>query len=711
MAGTVKRFSRPLPIGTPLNRPVCNVNLNPPSTLTGQTVGRHPITTKRLLDRYSKKKFGAGQSDKLEGTRFARARDELSISLDNLKSVEDPDFRRIRQQRHPALMESIGISRAIYTEHIAGFCRQVAYDKVKGATYYDCTAIYLTQGRFGIERHLLSHYVTYLIPHLSPEERKTFEFYRRMTDLSTPAAAYPKARRMQRKVIMHVGPTNLGKTYRALTKLAESNRGVYCGPLRLLAYEVWRKFIGMGLPCDLVTGEERIAAADYFSNPRKFTSLESGPNPEPERKAKPRETPLLSPPEMLSVNELYDVAVIDEIQLPGDQQRGWAWTRALLGVQAHEIHLCGEETAVPIVKEICRELNEEVVVNTYERLSPLEVSSKSLRGFYGSIQEGDCLVTFSRSAIFRHKVTGLKCAVVYEAPAPENRAQQARLFNDPNSSYKVMVASDAVGMGWICNNIRRVVFDALEKFDGKGVVQVPVSQVKQIAGRAGRFNTAFKDGVALCFEDDVKNYLTYAMNKRIPPLQKVGVQPVRFPKLFSYQFPNDNMGQLLFKYSVLATVSSRYYICFGEEQLRIGALLAPLPLTLEDRMVFMMAPISTASRRSPPSPSRWPRPTLKAAWPSLTISSAAPAASHVDPAELESFEVAHKCVMLYFWLSQRLPHTMCDVARAAELKATIEKRIDFMLPRVHLSFEARKLPKRTFKPRQSWSRSGVPVAG
>ena len=35
---------------------------------------------------------------------------------------------------------------------------------------------------------------------------------------------------------------------------------------------------------------------------------------------------------------LDEVAVIDEIQMIRDQQRGWAWTRSLLGLCAHEIH-------------------------------------------------------------------------------------------------------------------------------------------------------------------------------------------------------------------------------------------------------------------------------------------------------------------------------------------------------------------------------------
>ena len=41
--------------------------------------------------------------------------------------------------------------------------------------------------------------------------------------------------------------------------------------------------------------------------------------------------------------------MIDEIQLMRDLNRGWAWTRALLGIPADEIHLCGEAAAIELV--------------------------------------------------------------------------------------------------------------------------------------------------------------------------------------------------------------------------------------------------------------------------------------------------------------------------------------------------------------------------
>ena len=43
-------------------------------------------------------------------------------------------------------------------------------------------------------------------------------------------------------------------------------------------------------------------------------------------------------------------------------------------------------------------------------------------------------------------------------------------------------------------NIKRLIFSTLEKYDGQSMVQLSVSQAKQIAGRAGRFGTEHDAG-------------------------------------------------------------------------------------------------------------------------------------------------------------------------------------------------------------------------
>ena len=175
-------------------------------------------------------------------------------------------------------------------------------------------------------------------------------------------------------------------------------------------------------------------------------------------------------------------------------------------------------------------MGDELEVNTYDRFTKLEIEKSALEevGGYSKVQAGDCVVAFSRKDIFAIKSvieaeTGLRVCVVYGALPPEMRRiqvmnasgeqrllklglreafhtmfsdlfslsiPQAQLFNDPESGYNVMVASDAVGMGMNLN-IRRIVFHTMQKFEGTEMAPVSVSMVKQIAGRAGRRSSEF----------------------------------------------------------------------------------------------------------------------------------------------------------------------------------------------------------------------------
>jgi ATP-dependent RNA helicase SUPV3L1/SUV3 len=183
-----------------------------------------------------------------------------------------------------------------------------------------------------------------------------------------------------------------------LKRLESAENGVYCGPLRLLAHEIFEKMNAKGIPCNLVTGEER---REIHGQVRLVSSTV----------------------EMANMKKALDVAVIDEIQMIGDPERGWAWTQALLGLQAREIHLCGDPSVIPIVKELCEDVNDELEIKEYQRLSPLLVTNKSLDGKFNNIRPGDAVVTFSRLQIFAvkrmiEKATGLKCAVVYGGLPP-----------------------------------------------------------------------------------------------------------------------------------------------------------------------------------------------------------------------------------------------------------------------------------------------------
>ena len=250
-----------------------------------------------------------------------------------------------------------------------------------------------------------------------------------LADLRYPSEWFPATRTMHRTVHLHVGPTNSGKTYHALKRLEAAESGVYAGPLRLLAHEVYTRLNAKGKRCLLITGEERRSPDETMSGNLSSCTVE-----------------------MVPLNRTCDVAVIDEIQMMGSRDRGWAWTQAFLGLKAKELHVCGEERSIPLVRELAASVGDKLEIHRYERLSPLQVMDNSLSGRLRKLEKGDCVVSFSVMAIHAlrqaiEKQTGRKVAIVYGSLPPETRAQQARLFNDPNNEYDILVASDAIGMG------------------------------------------------------------------------------------------------------------------------------------------------------------------------------------------------------------------------------------------------------------------------
>ncbi|GBG33893.1 ATP-dependent RNA helicase SUV3, mitochondrial [Hondaea fermentalgiana] len=318
--------------------------------------------------------------------------------------------------------------------------------------------------------------------------------------INGPHLWFKRARALRRKVIMHVGPTNSGKTYRALKALETAESGVYASPLRLLAWQISQE-----LGCTLITGQERIMG----DNPN-VTSCTV---------------------EMTPLVDVVDVGVVDEFQLMGDRNRGWAFTRAVLGMPARELHLCGEEGAVELVKKICALTGDELEVNYYQRLSPLEAEPKPLSG-YQDIRPGDCVVAFSRRDIhkIRDKIeaaSGHKCAIIYGGLPPEIRKAQATKFNSPESKQNVLVATDAVGMG-LNLRVKRIVFSKMEKFDGQIMRRLSLREVKQIAGRAGRYGrTEEAKGLVTALDEADMGLIRLALPHAAPVISHGYVFPPR----------------------------------------------------------------------------------------------------------------------------------------------------------------------------------------
>ncbi len=276
-----------------------------------------------------------------------------------------------------------------------------------------------------------------------------------------PETEFPEAMDMQRRFILHIGPTNCGKTYEALMRLKTAQHGVYLGPLRLLALEVYEKMKEFGLPCTMLTGEERI-----YEDGSRVTS---------------------STVEMLDLDQEYDIAVIDEAQMIADSDRGHSWTRAVLGVRAQEIHVCMSPAAEKVICHLIALCNDTFEVRRYERKTPLLCETEPFR-FPEDVREGDALIAFSKRAVLdiagRLERSGIKASVIYGSLPPEIRRRQIHLFTEKET--RVVVSTDAIGMG-LNLPVQRIVFMQTVKYDGKETRPLIASEIKQIAGRAGRY--------------------------------------------------------------------------------------------------------------------------------------------------------------------------------------------------------------------------------
>lgn len=421
----------------------------------------------------------------------------------------------------------------------------------------------------------------------------------KLTNMRNPLDWYPATRAVQREIHLHVGPTNSGKTYHALKRLEEAKTGVYAGPLRLLAHEVYSRFTAKGKQCALITGEEQRIP----SNMTRYMSS--------------------CTVEMVPLNTPLEVAVIDEIQMLSDHDRGWAWTQALLGVKAKEVHLCGEVRATELIQKLCKLMGDKLIIHNYERLTPLKSMNESLKGDLNSLQKGDAIILFSRVAIHAmktniEKATGRRCAVVYGSLPPETRAQQAALFNDPDNDYDFLVASDAVGMG-LNLSIKRVVFEATSKYDGRANRLMPASHIKQIAGRAGRYAAATdanqKTSILSSDPDDryssrpppSKNvgYVTTledfdlpivraALRTDVEPLKMAGLHPPgHIVERFASYFPRDTpFSYILLRLHELASVNPEFFLCTLGDQIDVANCIQEFELSVKERLTFIAAPVS-----------------------------------------------------------------------------------------------------------------------
>ncbi|EAQ88118.1 hypothetical protein CHGG_04737 [Chaetomium globosum CBS 148.51] len=524
------------------------------------------------------------------------------------------------------------------------------------------------------------------------------DLHAELADLRFPYEWYPATRMMQRTIHLHVGPTNSGKTYNALRALESSRTGIYAGPLRLLAHETWSRFVAKDRPCALVTGEEMRIPEDSDTWFHSCTV------------------------EMTPLNAKVDVAVIDEIQMIADDERGWAWTQAFLGVQAKEVHLCGEERVVPLIQDLCARIGEKCVVHRYQRLNPLKMMDTSLKGKFGNLQKGDAIVAFTKLGIHQlkagiEKTTGRRCAIVYGNLPPETRASQAALFNDPNNDYDFLVASDAIGMG-LNLEIKRVIFESSYKFDGVNLRPLTTPETKQIGGRAGRFrtaaqaasgdNTAPSPGLITALDDEDLPTLKKAFHAEAGPIRTAGVfpPPAIIERFYSYFPPRTPISFVLARLQHLSRLSPRFHMCNFNDAFAIGELIKGYDLSVADRCVFLNVPVNLRDPQQISALQSFAKCVADLGTGHLLdfknidldiLDEDRPIARQAQVVYLQRLESLHRTIAMYLWLSYRYQGVFQSQNLAFKIKSMVEEKIADHLEKLSFTEDSHRLKRQRMR--------------
>ncbi len=263
---------------------------------------------------------------------------------------------------------------------------------------------------------------------------------------------------IESRVTALLGPTNTGKTHRAIERMLAHDSGMIGLPLRLLAREVYDRVVARVGPgaVALITGEEKRVPAE----PKYFVCTVEA-------------MPLDRPVAFLAV---------DEIQLAGDRNRGHTFTDRILSARGvYETLFLGSATIAPLLERLIPGIR----IDGQPRLSKLTwAGCRKIT----SVPPRSAVIAFSAEQVYAHahrlRSAYGGVAVVLGALSPRTRNAQVAMYQAGEVSH--LVATDAIGMG-LNMDVAHVAFTAIRKYDGRGHRELTAAELAQIAGRAGRY--------------------------------------------------------------------------------------------------------------------------------------------------------------------------------------------------------------------------------
>jgi len=310
--------------------------------------------------------------------------------------------------------------------------------------------------------------------------------------------------------------------------------------------------------------------------------------------------------------------------------------------------------------------------------------------------DGDCIVCFSRAELLyiakQLEKKHIPCAIVYGALPPHTKLSQAARFNDPSDPVKVLIATDAIGMG-LNLNIKRVVFNSLIRANQL----LPTYAALQIAGRAGRYGTTHSEGIVTTMRQEDLGVLNDILRQPVKDITSAGISPTYEQiEMFSNFIPNASFVDILDIFIQFCSTSDEFFLCSIEQVRGLAEAIDSYELPLKVRYTFCTVPLKSDQKRSvtvfkkmakrfssgEPLTEEWFAQTL--AWPPEPPKT---------PAEIQLLEEVFDVLNAYLWLGYRYEEMFPDMEAVQRMCKEIVDLINEAIERLvgHVPKSARHI--------------------
>ena len=272
--------------------------------------------------------------------------------------------------------------------------------------------------------------------------------------------------------------------------------------------------------------------------------------------------------------------------------------------------------------------------------------------------------------------------------------------------------------------MKRIVFEAVTKYDGRQERPLSVPQIKQIAGRAGRFGLHEKDSVGVC---------TTLHEEGLPILRESLLVPPEALRVAYLSATSEQFADILQALPSNASLSTAMMVCKYVSRLHpayeyqdISASITAIEymdkitsdLTLPDKLMMEQVPapwrdglvvkfITKLLHLYAAEMHVDLRQLLKMTQFEDILGDARRTIKKDDKAgvlktkadTLVSLESLHKCLIGYIWLALRNPVSFPDHAYAVEVKTEAEKAMEWYLDVLSTKMATQKPKKHTKSPR------------